>query len=153
MRTRHLLTLALIASIALPAGMAVAHKGATGIVKQRMDAMKAVADATKTVAQMVKGQTAFDANLAASAAEEIKGHASNMADLFPQDSLDHPSEALPAIWKDWAKFTEIAGQLTAASAELAATATSANEAAELRPVFGKVAATCSACHEKFRLPQ
>lgn len=153
MRKSVLAALALAAAVGLATGAALAHKGATGIVKERMDAMKAVADATKTIAQMIKGETVLDNTAAAEAASIIEGHARKMPELFPQDSTDHPSEALPAIWQDWDQFTEIAERLAEGSAELAATAAAAGDASELRAPFGPVAATCGACHEKFRLPQ
>ena len=153
MRKSILAAIALVAALSLAGGAALAHKGATGIVKERMDAMKAVAGATKTIAQMIKGETEFDTASAAAAAAIIEGHARKMPELFPENSTDHPSEALPAIWLDWDEFTEIADRLADGAAELGSAATSADDASALRAPFGIAAATCSACHEKFRLPQ
>ena len=50
----------------IPAGMiclalvpAFAHESATGIVKERMDTMKSVASATKSIGQTLKGEMAL----------------------------------------------------------------------------------------------
>ena len=39
---------------------ALAHSGATGVVKDRMEAMKAMGDAVKTVTPMMRGEAEYD---------------------------------------------------------------------------------------------
>ncbi len=91
---------------------ALAHGGATGVVKKRMDSMKAMANAVKTVAAMVKGDTAYDADVVKAAAQSIRSHSGDaLTRLFPEASTHEPSEALPKIWTDWDAFKDLAGRL------------------------------------------
>jgi cytochrome c556 len=90
------------------------HTGATGVVKERMELMKSIGDATKAIAEMMKGAVAYDAAKVEDLAMTIERHAGEaMTEKFPKDSLDHPSEALPAIWSDWDRFSELSDQLAA----------------------------------------
>ena len=50
----------LIALTLTATGAVLAHSGATGVVKQRMDAMVDMGDKSKIVANMFKGKTEFD---------------------------------------------------------------------------------------------
>ncbi len=91
---------------------ALAHGGATGIVKERMDGMSAMKDAMKTLTPMMQGKTPYDAATVQRAAEAIGRHAGDsMTRLFPEGSGGKPSEAKPAIWQDWDAFAELAEQL------------------------------------------
>lgn len=129
---------------------ALAHSGATGIVAERMEAMKDIAAQMKTLGTMLKGEREWDSETAASAASTIAGHAAEIPRQFPDGSVQPPSEARPAIWKDWDGFTETAQALESAAAALAETAWAAEDAAAIRPAFAAVGGTCSACHEDFR---
>ena len=115
-----------IVAAVLIAGTAVtafAHSGATGIVKERMDAMLAMGKAVKTVAPMMRGETAYDAETVRDAARLFQQHAGeSMTKLFPEGSDGKPSEAKPEIWTDWNSFAGLAAQLETFSAGLAAAA-------------------------------
>ncbi|MCR9220511.1 MAG: cytochrome c [Alphaproteobacteria bacterium] len=90
-------------------GGAVAHVGATGVVKERMDLMMEIGDATKAIADMLRGTQPYDAERMRAMARRIEGHGGEaMTSLFPDGSLDHPSEALPAIWTEWERFERLA---------------------------------------------
>ena len=141
--------LALTASTFLAAA-ALAHGGATGIVKERMEAMKSLGEAGKALAAMAKGETAFDADAVAAQARTMADHAGEtMTRLFPEGSLDAPSEALPVIWEDWGRFSALAQTLETTSAQLEAAAYTGGLDA-MRPAFAEVAETCGACHKAFR---
>lgn len=91
---------------------ALAHSGATGVVKERMDAMKAMQAAVKSITPMVSGQVKYDAGAVRSAAATIAGHAGEaMTSKFPEGTTGHPSEARPGIWSDWGQFQALADQL------------------------------------------
>lgn len=150
---------------------ALAHGGATGIVKQRMDAMVTIGKATKSLAEMMRGKTAYDASSVRDAAAKIKTHAGQaMTSLFPEGSDEKVSEAKPEIWTDWEEFQVLAERLAvlAEGLELAAqngpadggggnsTMTELPTVTELASmpattVFDMLGRTCSACHQKFRL--
>ncbi|MGB0684329.1 MAG: c-type cytochrome [Magnetovibrionaceae bacterium] len=162
--------------------VAVAHTGATGIIKERMEGMKMLGSAMKTLKANFGAEASYDAKAVAEAARVLQAHSGEaLTRRFPEGSLDHPTEALPAIWQDWSRFQELAGQLNAAAESLEALAPSGpdiraetggakGEAAmpapmapmaptepvkidSARSAFAAVAATCGACHEKFRKPK
>ena len=100
-----------------------AHTGATGVVKQRMDLMKALGDAMKRLNAMFANQTAFDAEQVKLAATVIEEHAGDqMTRLFPGAPVKQHSEALPAIWQNWSEFQDWADRLKAYAVALGAAA-------------------------------
>ena len=89
-----------------------AHGGATGIVKERMQAMEVMGDAVKTLAAMMSGETDYDAATVREKAVTIREHAGDaITRLFPEGSGGEPSEAKPGIWSDWEEFAALAMQL------------------------------------------
>ena len=140
----------------------LAHSKAKGVVKQRMDLMQELKDTMKTVTPMFKGKAPYDEAKVKAAGKRIHAHAgANMTELFPKGSLEHPSEALPAIWKDWPDFTSRAKNLKSLGKELAKNAgknapegvTLSPEVAALLPAtatFKKIVEACSTCHETYR---
>lgn len=104
---------ATLIALTLSTGLAIAHGGATGIVKERMDLMASVGKSMKTITQMLQGARPFDAAELRTAAQSIGTHGGEqMTRLFPDGSIQSPSEALPAIWQDWDRFSALANELT-----------------------------------------
>lgn len=147
----------LAASILLIAGIGLggvlAHQGATGVVKQRMDAMEVMAKSMKTVGGMLKGESGYDARKAAASAQAIGARSGTaMTKLFPKGSLHPPTEAKPEIWQDWSAFEQAARELGAAAEDLEAAAIAGKDMPEpMRAAFRRLGETCASCHEKFRL--
>ncbi|MCB1355317.1 MAG: cytochrome c [Maritimibacter sp.] len=91
---------------------AFAHGGATGVVKERMDAMADMGEAVKTIAPMMQGEVAYDAEIVRQAAETFSRHAGDtMTALFPEGSGGAPSVAKEAVWSKWEEFSELADRL------------------------------------------
>jgi len=133
------------------ATLALAHEGATGVVKERMDLMETQKEAMKTIGDMARGKAAFDAAKAADAARDIADTAKKIPDLFPEGSggEKNKSDALPAVWENWDRFTANADDLGSAAEALVATfGDSASQ--EWKPAFQKVGDACKSCHEDFR---
>ena len=131
------------ATVLLLAGLLLAaHGGATGVVKQRMDAMVDIGRAMKTVRDAVE-RSRPDA--ARDAAARIAGHARRIPTLFPDGSFNHPSEALPAISANRAAFDALALKLALAAEDLASNASASRQAAT------QLADACKQCHTRFRL--
>ena len=126
-------------------GGVLAHGGATGVVKERMDLMSALGDSMKALKSEVMGG-APDRDAVARQAARIVDHVEALPDKFPEGSVEAPSEAKPAIWERWSDFEESADALSAAARELAETA----DSAALRARFAAVGKTCSSCHSDFR---
>ena len=149
----------------------LAHSGATGIVKQRMDSMEAIGRSMKALNAMLRGEQDYDATRVRALAREIGQHGGdNMTRLFPHGSMHRPTRALPTIWTDWDWFTALARRLSESAATLDAAAdnrrapsasgttrddNSAPGIAELSKLspeaaFARLANTCTACHRDFR---
>lgn len=127
---------------------ALAHSGVKDKdVMARMEVMKAIGAQTKVIGTMAKGQAAFDAAAANAALRQIAAHSAQIPALFESQASDPKSEALPAIWEDWADFTALAEDSVTVAEGLAGSITSE---ADLRPALGQVGATCKACHSKYR---
>jgi len=99
---------------------AFAHSGATGVVKERMDAMKSMGDAIKRIKPMMSGETAYDAAAVREAARALAAEAGTaITGKFPEGSTEHPSETLSRTWEEWDRFTALAAQLETAAEGLA----------------------------------
>lgn len=91
---------------------AFAHGGATGIVKERMDAMVDMGKAVKAVTPMMRGETTYDAEVIRQAAATFSRHAGEaMTQLFPEGSGGAPSEAKETVWTQWEEFSELAERM------------------------------------------
>lgn len=125
-----------------------AHKGAKGIVMERMMSMKSMGNGMKAIAAMVTGKAPYDAAKVKASAADIKKHAAGIAKQFPKGSIKGPTEALPAIWKDWEGFKRHADDLAGLADQLVTTADTGKVAA--LGLFAKMGKTCSGCHQDFR---
>ena len=127
-----------------------AHEGATGITKQRMDAMESMARAIKAIRRSLEGNR--DSAAIQIEAGRIREMAVRIPEWFPPGSDAKPTDALPAVWQRWTDFQARATQLEQESIKLVAVAASGdikNITAQLR-VVGQ---TCSACHADYRQKQ
>ncbi|HAT86593.1 MAG TPA: cytochrome C [Rhizobiales bacterium] len=90
----------------------LAHGGATGIVKERMDAMGMMGKAVKGLKGMMQGKAAYNADLVRKQSAVIKQHSGEaLIKGFPEGSTQMPSEAKNEIWMDWERFSSLAEQL------------------------------------------
>ena len=155
MSTRLLRVTAVAAAIALSllsAGV-WAHSGASGIIKERMEAMKSMGAAMKATGAMISGKQAYDAEKIREAARAIGKHASETVELFPdtEESRNlHISEAAPAIWEKKDDFTALALELAKTSEQLAQNARSEDKKLVIEN-FKAVGGACKTCHERFRI--
>ncbi|MGR3631574.1 MAG: c-type cytochrome [Limimaricola soesokkakensis] len=99
-------------AIWVAAGAVVAHSGATGVVRERMEGMVAMRDALRDVTPMMRGEAPYDAARVAEAGRAIAAHAgSEMTRLFPEGSADGISYAKEAIWQERETFDALAEEL------------------------------------------
>lgn len=125
-----------------------AHGGATGIVKERMDQMSAIAKAMKAIGGMLKGSAPYDAARIRTLAGEIATlDDSRLSHLFPRDSLMKPTEARAEIWTDWPRFSDQARDMRQAALALA----NGSDQATAGPLFRTLTQTCKTCHADFRI--
>jgi len=132
--------------VAVP--LALAHEGATGVVKERMDLMKRQKDDMKVIGLMAKGKTKFDPAKAADAARDIEMTAAKIPELFPEGTDGGHSDAKPEIWRKWDEFTGNADALHAKAKALAAALDAGNQ--DWKTDFKAVIDACKTCHKSFR---
>ena len=130
---------------------AFAHSGATGIVKERMHAMKKIAAATKAIATTDWQDVAIARSIVRANATVLNKHASEIVGLFPNNSIQGPSEAIPAIWERPEEFRQLAKILEASSGKLIELSSTASAKDDIAPLFADISGTCKACHQVFRL--
>jgi cytochrome c556 len=140
------------AMLALSVALAFAHGRATGIVKERMDAMEEISASMKQVGQMLRGQKPFDALEIGAAAGIIAGHSGdNLTRQFPPESLMPPTEASPVIWEKWEQFSGMANDMETAAMSITDAVQSGADRDQIATAFGRLAQTCKTCHEAFRV--
>ena len=123
-----------------------AHEGAEGVVKERMDRFKENKEAMKAI----KGNLAGDTAVIAQKASEIEAWAKEMVNFFPEGSTQPPSEALPAIWKEFDRFTDLARANEKAAANLKNLAQSGADTSALSGAFRSLGKTCKDCHNDYK---
>ena len=128
--------------------VAFAHSGVKDQnVKERMMVMKAMADNTKVIGQMLKRKTQFDANEAKSALERLSSLSLKTPKVFTVNATDPKSEAKPAIWDEFDEFTKLSLELAETSIVLA---NSIEIIEDLRPALKRIFSGCKSCHSKYR---
>jgi cytochrome c556 len=128
--------------------VAFAHSGVKDQnVKERMMVMKAMADNTKVIGQMLKRKTQFDANEAKSALERLSSLSLKTPKVFTVNATDPKSEAKPAIWDEFDEFTKLSLDLAETSIALA---NSIENIEDLRPALKRISSGCKSCHSKYR---
>ena len=116
-------------------------------VKERMMLMKEMANNTKTIGQMLKGKTPFDADEAKLALERLSSLSLETPKVFKVNASDPKSEARPAIWDEFDEFTRLSKDLAETSLVLAR---SIDSIGDLRPALKGVSSGCKACHSRYR---
>ncbi len=134
---------------ALMAASVSAHEHATGVVKERMDAMERMAKAMKGITQRIRDNR--DVELIKADARSIHTLARTMTSMFPPRSNQRPSEARASIWQNWSDFEAKAKSLAVESDKLANT--DARDAKSLGTQARAVSQACGLCHEKYRVKQ
>jgi len=128
----------------------IAQKSATGVVKMRMDHMKAMGTEMKRIGAMVRGKKRFDGSKIAAASEKIADHGRKSSKLFPKGSWQNPTRALPKIWKDWRGFTRAMNSMVRSAIVLAESGRAGNKA-RANTAFIALGKSCGACHRNYRV--
>ena len=140
---RKLIPLAIAAGLATTA---LAHEGVkNAAVKARMQGMSEIGVGMKVIGQMAQGKTEFDQAAAEAALASIRAQSAMVTALFQANETDPKSEAMPAIWTNWADF-----QAKAQAMQVAAEGASAQDVNALRQALGALGGTCKSCHSQYR---
>ena len=128
-------------------GDAIAHSGATGIVKERMDHFKASQANLKKIKTHIINEN-YRAIIPL--ATDIARWAEKMPDYFPVGSNLKPSEASKKIWSDFRGFSSAAHLNWKATISLAKAAKTSDKNTIIT-AFKKMAESCKSCHKNYRL--
>ena len=132
----------------LISSIAFAHSGVKDKnVKERMMLMKAMADNTKLIGQMLKKQTPFELTEVKLALEQLSSLSLQTPTVFEVNATDPKSEAKQNIWDEFDEFTRLSNELAKNTSELAILV---EDLDDLRPTLMKVSEGCKACHSKYR---
>lgn len=145
-------TLALAASLFVGAvSPAIAVNEPENVIKYRQSVMSAIGGHIGAIAGVVKGEVSF--------VDHVEAHARGINDmsklitqLFPagtDNGAYKKSAALPAIWKDKAKFDAAAQALQDESAKLIEVAQGGDVGA-IGSQLQNVGKACGSCHKSFR---
>lgn len=127
---------------------ALAHDGATGVVKERMELMSMLGKTMKSLKAIIRNTDPIDPATLSRSAEAIRGHSGQMAGLFPAGSYDKPSEASPVIDDRRQEFDALFLELGDSAKRLAALAETPDRSA-LAAWFRDTGRVCSNCHKIF----
>ena len=128
--------------------IALAHSGVKDKnVKERMMLMKAMADSTKLIGQMLKKQTPFELTEVKIALKQLSSLSLQTPTVFEVNATDPKSEAKPNIWDEFNEFTKLSNELAKSTSDLAILV---EDIDDLRPTLMKVSEGCKACHSKYR---
>ena len=126
---------------------ALAHKGASGIVKERMDRFKASEKATKRIKQALsRGDTA----MVVAEATFLLSWAREMESFFPENSNQPPSEAKDEIWLQWDDFVGAIHSFDRAAQALVENVAT-QDSRTVSEAFKEMTQSCKSCHQQFRV--
>jgi cytochrome c556 len=125
-----------------------AHEGATGVVAERMAAMKETAAHMKAMDRALKAGSSVTPDMVANA-EKIVAQARSLSGMFPTGSGGGHSGTRAEVWTQREAF-EKAMQAFAADSEKLVSAARSGDYTETRRQFREVANQCLGCHDKFR---
>ncbi len=122
------------------------------VVKERQALMKTVGGSMGVTVKMIRGATPFDAAKAEAALKAMSEAAEKFPGLFKEgtDMSKVPtSEASPKIWANMEDFKKQAEALKVAALAGAEAAKGGQDS--LKGSFKAIAATCSGCHQAYRV--
>jgi cytochrome c556 len=114
-------------------------------VMARMMAMEKIGTAFKTLVSMAKQEVPLHQAKARMARDTIVTQSGKTKALFENPATDPKSEALPAIWDNWADFSAKSDNLTKTAKTL-----DFKDRAALASTLGSVGSACKACHKNYR---
>jgi cytochrome c556 len=122
------------------------------LVKQRQAAMTLIGKYFGPLGGMAQGKVPYNAQVV----QRNAGYLDNLSrmpwDGFDKNTENEKSRALPAIWKEDAKWKEASSRFENETAKLYQVSRSGDEAA-VKAQIGAVGKTCAGCHDNFRQKQ
>ena len=139
------ITFLLISSI-LSITPLLAHEGAKGVVKERMDKFKMSKKLMQTIHKSIQNE---DFATIEKSATTLYNWSKEMIKYFPEGSDGDPSEASADIWLDPDGFKKVVNNFELASLKLINKSKEKDFDMTVES-FRSLAGTCKGCHQKFR---
>ena len=146
---KSILTLIAIGASVLSFSAAAQFAKPEDAVKYRKATFTVMSAHTQRLGQMAQGKVPFDAKTAAENADVLASMAKLPWAAFGEGTETADTKAKPEVWKQGAKFKEIADKLQADTAKLAVAAKTGKEDA-FKTAFATAAGNCKSCHDDFR---
>ena len=124
----------------------VAHEGATGVVKERMNKFKMSKKIMQTIHKSIQNE---DFETIEKSATTLHNWSKVMIKYFPEGSDGAPSEASTDIWLDPEGFKKAVNNFELASLKLINNSKE-KDFDKTVDSFRSLAGTCKGCHQKFR---
>jgi len=118
-------------------------------IKYRKAAFIVMGAHNSRLGAMAQGRIPFDAKIAAENAEIVAAMAKLPWVAFGEGTETGDTRAKAEIWKDSAKFKDLANKLQLESEKLVLAAKSSNQEA-FKTAFTATSGTCKSCHDDFR---
>ena len=117
-------------------------------IKYRQSVYKAIGSQMSAMVSIIKGQVAHKDDLPKLAAG-LAGLATLTPHLFPANTQEGKTKALPLIWEEFDAFSDRLEELQQASAELADVA-QGNDMRKFARTFSRLGKACKGCHDRFK---
>lgn len=118
-------------------------------VKYRQAAFTLMGAHMSRIFQAVQGRVPYNKDQVVRSAEIVEYAGKLPYEAFPAGSDLLESKAKPALWKEEAKFRQLASDMQAETVKLTAAARSGS-LDNVRTQFRATARTCDACHDAYR---
>lgn len=129
---------------------ALSHAGATGVTKERMDAMTDMGRALKQLHQHMRTGDLMQATDVAALINELKQKGYGIKAAFAVKDIPAMSEASAAIWEDAEGFEQAINMFNADVASLLA-AYENGDIEQTQAALKTVSTGCTACHDDYRI--
>jgi cytochrome c556 len=149
---RRKLALAAAALMLTAPAIALDAEQAEKAAETRQAVLKVVGWNITPLGAMARDLIPWDGALFARNAQRVAWTITMIPDAFRADTRGHQleTEALPAIWEDFARFEELAGNARRSAERLAEIAAAGDERAA-RAALSALTDDCRACHDRFRV--
>ena len=126
----------------------LAHTGVKNEdVMKRMNLMKAMAENSKIIGQMLKKKIPFDLEQAKNSLVEISNLSKSTPLVFEKMAMDPKSESKIIIWEEFDNFRDLSNKL---ADDTFSAAKNLSDVDDLKPALKTIALGCKGCHSRYR---
>ena len=126
----------------------LAHTGVKNEdVMKRMNLMKAMAENSKIIGQMLKKKIPFDLEQAKNSLIEISNLSKSTPSVFEKMAMDPKSESKIIIWEEFDNFRDLSNKL---ADDTFSAVKNLSDVDDLKPALKTIALGCKGCHSRYR---